>query len=229
VKKYFIFLIPLFLTGCFSQTVPNYKNMADAIVNMYEGEMYNKKDFAKSDQKRLDEFYKDLQNPIINLDSLVTDYDKVATDQADTYGTYIENDNCYIKYSNISFNDGSYDTVGPHTYINCKGYSYYVKRIDIELYDDIINNQRYNYRYLGYVQVDNVYKFVYRSLYDQTGFVVTIDDKNINTNVEKIENYELKTVLTKDPKSGIFGILFIIGGIILIWYLIREYNKNHEL
>ena len=96
-------------------------------------------------------------------------------------------------------------------------------------YENIVSNQKYNYRYLGHVKNKNIYEFVYRSYYTGSGLVVKIyTEKNKIVNFEIIEKKVNDYVFTEQNNSSIVGIflilIFAVIGLIII-YIFKNTKK----
>ena len=156
-------------------------------------------------------------NPEINVSEFIIYDDIFKTDEPNSPGIYLKNNECYIRYKDITFNK-SEDEIGEDMKdVFCNGYYTVILADSVKPIVEDTENPKYNYRYLGYYE-DNGYHFAYRSYYDGSGLVVSID-KEIKTEFIDVNNLELKKISNTSYKKYILPaiiLLVLIGTIIIL-------------
>ena len=225
-KGILLLIICLLVVGCSNQ-IRRYKNISDIVVGLYRSPEYDTKGLKANEILLIDEFFENLRsdNRLINIERFINYEDPKVAD-SNSPGVVIQNDDCHIDSNYLVFGELSDYMNGGLTGSNdgelvvvCKGYMILLVRDDVAFsYYEIINNPRHNYRYLGYVELENGYKFIYRSLYDSSGLTVTISDKSelkeITAEFEPINNIEYNTSLPVNVGNVTIYIIVFLGVII---------------
>lgn len=219
MKKLLLILACILLVGC-SKTA-DYKEISDSVILTLQGKEYSDK--LDTNQKQLLENYL-LEKDTIKVNDYIIYEDDFRTNEKNTYGVEVIDDVCYIKLSNIVFNN-SLDHGDSESRIVCNGYYTFLSK------DSVTNTTTYDtdFRFLGYYK-DNLYHFVYRSYLNGNIVVVNIGDK-IDVSFENIDlnNIKLHTVANSTIPSKIVPIV-IIGFIsVIIFLLWKRFQENNDL
>lgn len=188
MKKGLITLTILLLTGCTnikSQT----ETLSDAITTLMYDCSYDITNLNKENQNVLSNFLENekFENKVINISSLnLFKEDGRDLSYPTTNGVYKENDEYFIKYSDLNFvkKDSILDTVA---FLYVEGYPIALAKDEYPIIQtDTCNNTNYKFRYMKRKKEKNYYNYYYRSY--GNGSMLTIKYK---LNKNKIENIDL--------------------------------------
>ena len=184
---------------------------------MFQETSYLKDNLDETQVNLIDNYLYELTNPEINVSDFIVYDDIYKTNEGNSPGIYLKDNECYIRYNDIVF-DKSEDDIGEDMIgVVCNGYSTVILADSVKPLVHEYDNPKYNYRYLGYYE-DNGYHFAYRSYYDGSGLVVTIDDE-IKTEFVDVNNLKLKKINDISYKKYILPaiiLIVLIGGIIIL-------------
>ena len=184
MKKLLILCIGiLFISGCSKSIDTMTENLSKVIVDANQVE--NPSSFGlNSEEKELLEDYFDSQarnRKIINIDNSVGFSEESYTKEPNTAGIFEKNGKHYIKYNELKWKK-TYDGDDEYAVINLDGLqSALYKSLVPLLYEETHGKSKYNYEFGESKEFDNLIKYYYKSIYDDSGFVIeyTIDDNKI--------------------------------------------------
>lgn len=215
MKKFLLILCVILFTGCNKQVV-HYEKFSNTVVGLFDSVVYDQKGFNQTEIKLIEKYITTLthENEIIELDKYIQKNEDYYTDEKNTQGVFTDNGKCYIKYEDINFekipNDNSHLADSQVAKIICNNYLVILNDSHFTSYEEIRNNKRHNYRYLGHSKDMNVYNFVYRSYYDGMGLIVTIETDG--NNIVKFDVKEDNTnnyVLVTEEEGSAFGAIIL--------------------
>ena len=236
MKKILTIVFVLFLTGC-GNKIEHYKKFADTALNFFESSNYSSKEFSENENILLNKYLSTLthENQIIDLDDYIDKSEDYYTNENNSYGVYVENGKCYIKYDDISFQkleSGADIEDEMIAKIVCNNYFVTIMSSQFIDYNEIQNDERYNYRYLGYINDDTKYQFIYRSYYDGSGLVISVDTKNnkiVDLSVTETNVNDYIITEEKNNKVGLVIVLLVpISLVILVIYVIKKIRNNNK-
>ena len=231
MKKILIFLIILsLLTGCgITKNDEYYKNVSDTVVSFYRNPNYKKSEFSSNDVKVIEKYLSTLthKNQEIDITKYVNE-STTPTFEKDTNGVYTKNNKWFIKYSDLKFATNS--EMEPYVVVNCNGKTFTLfSSLFYPKYEETKNNRVYNYVYLGSQIEKNTKKYAYRSSYDGSGLIVTLELKNkdivnINTSYENVKNFVSSNNLNNGSNSLRFIIIIfiVIVGVFSVYKLYKN-------
>ena len=209
-----LLVLILFLTGC-SNKVNYNKEISDAIIGYYQNEAFSK----KLDKKQLDIVNRYIESKeIINLDEYIIKEDDFKTTEMNTYGVYVENNNCYINKKNLEFTSSQDHNYSDYAKLVCNGY-FTILNEDLITDDFELMGE---YRFLGYYGDNN---FVYRNYENGNEIVITVTDEVVITTQN--DNSDLKQIPSNikfDLKIILIIFLVIIG---VILYKRKKENEDY--
>jgi len=233
MKKILIVLFILFSAGC-SNKLEHYQDFSNTVIGFYQEPYYDTEKFNMKENELLQNYLSTLTgiDLVIDLEQYMNKDKDYYTNEKNTDGVFIENGKCYIKYDDLEFR--SIDPEDPalenkYTKVVCNNYFVILFEEQFADYEDILNDQKYNYRYLGYVKNKNIYEFIYRSYYTGSGLVVEIhieDDEIID--FEVIEKQISDYIFTEEeiPVFGVALLILIMATIIFITvYILKQVRK----
>ena len=231
MKKSLILLIVMsLLTGCgITKNDEYYKNVSDTVVSFYRNSNYKKSDFSSNDADVIEKYLSTLTHENQEID--ITEYVNESTTKTlenDTKGVYKKNNKWFIKYNDLKFvTDSDIDT---YTVVNCNSKTFTLfSSLFYPKYEETKNNRVYNYVYLGSQIEKNTKKYAYRSSYDGSGLIVTLELKNkdivnINTSYENVKNFVSSNNLNNVSNALRFIIIIfiVIVGVFSIYKLYKN-------
>lgn len=208
--KKIVLLLIIFLTGCSS---PNdNKQISDAIIEYYQTGTYDSLKLSNSQYQKVEDHINQANNIKINLNDFMIYDDEYKTNEQNTTGVYVENNNCYINSNDINFienSDQSYE-FDDNARIVCNGYFTVLTKDTVLSLDNTNRIKQSDYRFLGYYE-DNGDNFVYRSYENGSGLIVNISDE-ITLNFTNVDNLTLRPI-DESGNNLIFPIIIVILGI----------------
>ena len=238
MKKILIIILSCFvLTGCANQLI-RYKGIADIIVGLYRSPIYDEKDLKANEKEIIDKLLEELKIPPqrINIENFIN-HNSTGINVSNSPGVFVENDICFVDVNYLNFNLNNFDTdsddytVVDDVTLICKGFVIFLQRSDVVLnYEDLTQSPKYRYQFVGYVDLEDSYKFVYQSLYDRSGLSITIFDKENITNivVEYVDIDKIENILELPEAVNVLNIILYITGAILIIVLIIMKKKEKK-
>ncbi|MGN1269210.1 MAG: hypothetical protein ACI4U0_06970 [Candidatus Aphodocola sp.] len=231
MKKSLILLIVMsLLTGCgITKNDEYYKNVSDTVVSFYRNSNYKKSDFSSNDADVIEKYLSTLTHENQEID--ITEYVNESTAKTlenDTKGVYKKNNKWFIKYNDLKFvTDSDIDT---YAVVNCNSKTFTLfSSLFYPKYEETKNNRVYNYVYLGSQIEKNTKKYAYRSSYDGSGLIVTLELKNkdivnINTSYENVKNFVSSNNLNNGSNALRFIIIIfiVIVGVFSIYKLYKN-------
>lgn len=231
MKKSLILLIVMsLLTGCgITKNDEYYKNVSDTVVSFYRNSNYKKSDFSSNDADVIEKYLSTLTHENQEID--ITEYVNESTTKTlenDTKGVYKKNNKWFIKYNDLKFvTDSDIDT---YAVVNCNSKTFTLfSSLFYPKYEETKNNRVYNYVYLGSQIEKNTKKYAYRSSYDGSGLIVTLELKNkdivnINTSYENVKNFVSSNNLNNGSNALRFIIIIfiVIVGVFSIYKLYKN-------
>ena len=191
MKKIILIITLLLLTGC-DNKVSEYKEVSDVVVGLFQKKYYNSNNLNETQKDLIDDYILSLDNPEINVSNFIVKDTSYSTNEENTDGIYMRDNKCYIKYNDIVFKEAIDHTMESIARVVCNGY-YTI------LFDDSVkpmsidySNPKYNYRYLGYYKKEG-YHFAYRSYYDGSGLIVSVNDM-VSISFEEVDDISLKQI-----------------------------------
>lgn len=210
MKKIFLLLI-IFLTGC-SNNIINNKEISDSIIEYYQTGTYDSTKLSSSQYQKVENYIDQANNIKINLNDFMIYDDEYKTNEQNTTGVYVENNNCYINSNDINFienSDQSYE-FDDNARIVCNGYFTVLTKDTVLSLDNTNKIKQSDYRFLGYYE-DNGDNFVYRSYENGSGLIVNISDE-ITLNFTNVDNLTLQPI-DESSNDLLFPIIIVILGI----------------
>ena len=231
MKKSLILLIVMsLLTGCgITKNDEYYKNVSDTVVSFYRNSNYKKSDFSSNDADVIEKYLSTLTHENQEID--ITEYVNESTTKTlenDTKGVYKKNNKWFIKYNDLKFvTDSDIDT---YAVVNCNSKTFTLfSSLFYPKYEETKNNRVYNYVYLGSQIEKNTKKYAYRSSYDGSSLIVTLELKNkdivnINTSYENVKNFVSSNNLNNGSNALRFIIIIfiVIVGVFSIYKLYKN-------
>lgn len=231
MKKSLILLIVMsLLTGCgITKNDEYYKNVSDTVVSFYRNSNYKKSDFSSNDADVIEKYLSTLTHKNQEID--ITEYVNESTTKTlenDTKGVYKKNNKWFIKYNDLKFvTDSDIDT---YAVVNCNSKTFTLfSSLFYPKYEETKNNRVYNYVYLGSQIEKNTKKYAYRSSYDGSSLIVTLELKNkdivnINTSYENVKNFVSSNNLNNGSNALRFIIIIfiVIVGVFSIYKLYKN-------
>lgn len=231
MKKSLILLIVMsLLTGCgITKNDEYYKNVSDTVVSFYRNSNYKKSDFSSNDADVIEKYLSTLTHENQEID--ITEYVNESTAKTlenDTKGVYKKNNKWFIKYNDLKFvTDSDIDT---YAVVNCNSKTFTLfSSLFYPKYEETKNNRVYNYVYLGSQIEKNTKKYAYRSSYDGSSLIVTLELKNkdivnINTSYENVKNFVSSNNLNNGSNALRFIIIIfiVIVGVFSIYKLYKN-------
>lgn len=231
MKKSLILLIVMsLLTGCgITKNDEYYKNVSDTVVSFYRNSNYKKSDFSSNDADVIEKYLSTLTHENQEID--ITEYVNESTAKTlenDTKGVYKKNNKWFIKYNDLKFvTDSDIDT---YAVVNCNSKTFTLfSSLFYPKYEETKNNRVYNYVYLGSQIEKNTKKYAYRSSYDGSGLIVTLELKNkdivnINTSYENVKNFVSSNNLNNGSNALRFIIIIfiVIVGVFSVYKLYKN-------
>lgn len=215
----FIFLC-LLLAGC-SNKISEYKEVSDAVIQILQTNQYSKKNLNKEQISLLEKYLQDSDREI-NISDFMIYSDLYKTVEENSEGVYMKNNQCYIKYGDLSFITTEDRNSEDQAEVICNGYKVTIPRGSIDK-----ENVEQSYRFLGYYK-DKTYHFAYRSYLDGSGLIVTISDY-IQTEFTSVDGLDLKSVT--ETKNGnkimIVVSLVVIGG--CAFFILKKAKENNDI
>jgi len=206
--------------------------------------MFNDIDYVDNklnkSEKQLIEKFREEQDPdnlVIELNTYFNEYN--LTTEANTYGVYNENGKYYIKYKDINFIDMNYDDndTGYSTLaiINCNGYEIYLSEEMFPiLYYDTLDDPRYNFSYLGEEELEDEIDVKYVSYADDTGLIIRYikeNNKIVDIKLEYLVGIKVDTEIKNESNNAlgvISGITFILGGVVVIYFVSKRIRLSRS-
>ena len=121
--KKIVLLLIIFLTGCSNNIIDN-KEISDSIIEYYQTGTYDSLKLSSSQYQKVENYIAQANNIKINLNDFMIYDDEYKTNEQNTTGVYVENNNCYINSNDINFienSDQSYE-FDDNARIVCNGY-----------------------------------------------------------------------------------------------------------
>ena len=224
MKRVIVILVGiLLLSGC-SNKIGEYKEVSDIVVGLFQNDSYSKDKLNASQIRMIENYITTLNNPEINVSDFLIANELYKTQEKNTSGVYVRDNKCYIKYKDIIFESPG-DHVGESTArVICNGYTVILFEDSVKPRVADYQNPKYNYRYLGYY-VDNGYHFAYRSYYDGSGLIVTVDDE-VMVKFADVNSLNLSTSSSVSYSKYIKPIILIIGAVGIIVFLKNRFNNK---
>lgn len=231
MKKLLILLIVMsLLTGCgITKNDEYYKNVSDTVVSFYRNSNYKKSDFSSNDADVIEKYLSTLTHENQEID--ITEYVNESTTKTlenDTKGVYKKNNKWFIKYNDLKFvTDSDIDT---YAVVNCNGKTFTLfSSLFYPDYRETKSNRVYNYVYIGSQIEKYTKKYAYRSSYDGSGLIVTLELKNkdivdINTSYENVNDFVSSSSIKND--GGLFRIIIILFVIAAGAFSVYKLYKN---
>ena len=209
--KKIVLLLIIFLTGCSNNIIDN-KEISDSIIEYYQTGTYDSLKLSSSQYQKVENYIAQANNIKINLNDFMIYDDEYKTNEQNTTGVYVENNNCYINSNDINFienSDQSYE-FDDNARIVCNGYFNVLNKDTVLSLDNTNRIKQSDYRFLGYYE-DNGDNFVYRSYENGSGLIVNISDE-ITLNFTNVDNLTLRPI-DESGNDLLFPIIIVILGI----------------
>lgn len=196
MKKIALLLVLLTLfSGCtLIKDRVYYKNIADQAISIFNSPDYDKKDIASSDLEALDKLVSEIthENQLINISDFIVKEDEFKTDEPNSYKVFVKDNECYMYYSDLRFDEVWETEMEIHRQVICNGYYATIYMSDFfPNYEDSLKEQKHNYVFSSYIKNEDNYRFIYRSSKDGTVLTVKLDlDGNTVSNIKLIYNDE---------------------------------------
>lgn len=222
MKKIGLILLCFLLIGCDSK-VNRYKQVSDAVIDILQTNKYSKKGFNKEQTKLLEKYLENNNDKEINIHDFVIYSDIYKTNKQNSDGVYVKNNQCYIKYSDLTFIPPEDRNGEDQAEVICNGYVVTIPKESIDKEENISQE----YRFLGYYK-DESYHFAYRSYEDGSGLIITISDK-IQTEFASVNGLDLQSVTESKNgnKTMIIISAMIIGGCVL--FIVKKAKENNDM
>lgn len=182
MKKILLLLCLLLTTGCSKKIDTMTDELSEIIVNAHQVKEQSYYGLNKEEKELLDIYFysQEKDNKVINIDNSVGFSDESYTEQANTKGLYELKGTHYIKYTDLEFIP-TLDGDDEYAVINLDGLqtALYKSLVPI-LYEDTKGVSKYNYEFKTSKKNKNIIKYYYKSIYDESGFVIEYtlkDDK----------------------------------------------------
>ncbi len=233
-KILFILLSMLLLSRCgISKNDEYYKKVSNTVVSFYRKSNYNKNEFTSNDVKAIDKYLSTLTHKNQEID--ITEYvysSSTNTTASNTKGVYIINNRWYIKYNDLEFMN--YYDIEPYAIVNCNGKTFTLfSSMFYPDYEETKKDKTYNYVYIGSQIEKNIKKYAYRSSYNGSGLIVSLEINNnniinISTSFENVNVFSSSNSLGKAGKLIIIIIMTIVGFITFLLYKLYKNMNNRE-
>ena len=209
--KKIVLLLIIFLTGC-SNNIINNKEISDSIIEYYQTGTYDSTKLSSSQYQKVENYIAQANNIKINLNDFMIYDDEYKTNEQNTTGVYVENNNCYINSNDINFIENSEQSYEfyDNARIVCNGYFTVLTKDTVLSLDNTNKIKQSDYRFLGYYE-NNGDNFVYRSYKNGSGLIVNISDEII-LNFTNVDNLTLQPI-DESSNDLLFPIIIVILGI----------------
>ena len=183
MKKILIILGVLILTGCSKSTEQMAKNISKKIIEAHHTENVNLKGLNKEEKELFNNYINNekKENKVINITKNVL-FDPDSYSESNTYGIYSKDDDYYISYSDIVWQE-TLDRDDYYAVISLNGMQNGLMKSQVPiLYDETHDNPKYNYEFLKSKRDKDTIIYYYKSKYDNSGFTIEyhLDGTKIN-------------------------------------------------
>ena len=230
-KTIFIVLICLLFTGC-TNTTNHYKKISDIIVGLYRSPHFDIANLSENEIDLINNYLEKIRSEsrLINIERFIN-YDISPIDEPNSSGVVIQNGKCFVNSEYIDFRpQEDYSQIEGEVIVICNGHIIFLSEENFPLtYEELIRDPKYNYEFLGYMELEDGYRFYYRSLYDNSGLSVTLigreELREIMTDYVNLNDVEYKDMPVSWRIEIIVGLSLIV---VLIIVIIINRKKNKE-
>ena len=175
-----LLLFVLLISGCSKSLDTMTDNLSQVIVDSNQVKNPSLSGLNKEEKSLLEDFFEmqKKDNKVISIDNSVYFSEESYTEEENTSAVYEKDGKYYINYKDIKWektpNGDDYYAI-----INLNGYqSALYKSLVPILYDETNGNSKYNYEFGKKVKTQNKVKYYYKSIYDDSGFVIEFSYDN---------------------------------------------------